>query len=186
MFRFEITSNGSEIQRMLQNARREHPRAAATALNRVASSVRSVAVKSISADMGIKQKMIRSATQIRKATPGNALTAVIEARGKGIPVILLKPSPKKVIRPQPGEGVTYQKSKGSRTLISGAFIGRRKSTGKLAVWKRSGRRQGFLNMQFSSSIPTFFEQIQSALRAVVSQRFPIEFRSALKFFKGKG
>jgi len=183
MFKFNVTGNADKIQKMLADAKRAHPKAAAVALNRTAATVRSVAVKSIADDLGIKQKMVRAATQIRKATPGNALTATIEARGKGIPVILLKPSPKKVIRPQPGQGISFQKGKGVRGFIAGAFIGRRRSTGKLAVWKRSGKRREFLNMQFGPSIPIIFEQIQSALRAVVSDRFPKEFRSALKFFK---
>ena len=182
MFKFQVTGNADKIQKMLADAKRAYPKAAAAALNRTASTVRSVAVKSIADDLGIKQKMVRAATQIRKASASN-LTATIEARGKGIPVILLKPSPKKVIRPQPGQGISFQKGKGVRGFIAGAFIGRRRSTGKLAVWKRSGKRREFLNMQFGPSIPTIFEQIQSALRAVVSDRFLKEFRSALKFFK---
>jgi len=47
MFSFKVTSNADKIQKLLADAKQEHPRAAAAALNRTAATVRSVAVKTI-------------------------------------------------------------------------------------------------------------------------------------------
>lgn len=188
MFSFKVEGKTDEVKQMLKDAKWEHPKAAAAALNRTANTIRSRAVKSIAGDLGIKQKMVSPAVKTERATAAK-VAAVINATGKGISAILLKPDPKKLIRPQPGKGVSFQVSEGRRKFVQGAFIARmhkRFGNMKLGVWQRKGKERQPVRMIKGPSIPGVFESIQKQLRVVFSERFPIEFRSALKFYSLKG
>ncbi len=178
-FKIGIKTNGPEITAMLKKATRDNPRAAARALNRTANTVRSHAVKSITADIGIKQKVVRQGLfKILRAT-FSRLRAAIPAKGKRIPAIELKPQPKRVIRPQPGEGVSFL-FRGRRVLARGSFIGRMR--GQLAVLRRASSDRRDLRYVGGPSIGSVLlsRKIQRVLRAVFSDRFPKEFSQALR------
>ena len=184
MFNLKIQSNSGEVERMLKDAKREHPQAAAAALNRTAITVRSRAIKFISTEMELKQKFIRGAFKIKRAT-ATKITASIDVTGnKGIQAIFLQPSLSTVIRPQPGKGISFQKSKSVRAFIPGGFVAKGKG-GHIGIFQREGTGRLPIELQRGPSIPALFRDRHTAMRAVVTERFPIEFRSALKFFKGK-
>ena len=176
--RFGIKSNSSQIAKLLRKAARDNPRAAALALNRTANTVRSAAVKSIAADIGVKQKIVRKGLfKIKRATVSR-LTAEIPATGKRIPVIDLSAR-------QTGQGVTYQHGRQRETII-GAFIARMRS-GHTGVFKRRGTTRLPIDERFGPSIGFVLlnRQIQRTLRTVVSDRFPKEFHRAVTFLRRK-
>ena len=163
---------------MLKKAARDNPRAAALALNRTANTVRSTAVKSIAADMGIKQKAVRKGLfKIKRATVSR-LRAEVPGSSKRIPVIDLGAR-------QTGQGITYQHGRQRKTIL-GAFIARMRS-GHTGVFKRRGIKRLPIDERKGPSIGFVLlnRQIQRALRDVVSNRFPKEFHQAVTFLRRK-
>lgn len=153
---------------------KQFPRAAASALNRTADAVRSSAVKSISADIGVKQKAVRDAVRIQKARQGT-LEARVVATGARIPIIDLKARETK-------KGITWA-FRGARRLIPHSFIATMRS-GHKGVFKRRGRTRLSIDELFGPSIPLVFsrKRILESLKQIASDRMLKELKSALKFF----
>lgn len=176
-----LKSIGPSIESMFKKAIQDNLQASVLGLNRTAKTVQSAAVKSIAADLGVKQKDVRQAIKIKRATFSKP-EAVVEAKGKRIAAIDLKPKPKKVTRPQRGPGVSFMFGK-RRVLVPGAFIARVR--GKLGVWQRKGKDRWPSRHIRGPSIGWWFarKHIQRALGAVMRDRFPKEVTQALNFLR---
>lgn len=187
MFTFEIKGNISELPRSIRELR-EFPAAASAAANRTVTAIRRAAIKSIAAELGLKQKGISDVLTIQKATRSK-LEAKVIATGKGIPAIFLKPKPSRIIRPQPGIGVSF-KVGSARHLVVGGFIAMmHKHLGikRLGVWVRTTEDRFPVKYIRGPSIPEVFaeERIQKSLINLVDERLPKELDQALKFFMGR-
>jgi len=149
-------------------------RAAATALNRTADGARSVAVKDIASDLGVRQKSVRDAVGLNRAIPSR-LEARIVARGKRIPLSDFAAA-------QTKKGVTYR-MRGLRKLLPNAFIARMKS-GHRGVFKRRGKERLSIDERFGPSIPLIFtrKKIQQAIRAVVDERLVRELIHQFEYY----
>jgi hypothetical protein len=153
------------------------PLAASRAINKTSQSTRSTAVKLIANDMGIKQKDIRSSITLLKATRIK-LQAVVQARGKRLPIIKLDPHAL-----QNNVGVTYKGQDGQRKQIAGAFIAAMK-TGHRGVYKRAPGVKRLPIMELHGpSIPHVFCQakITQALEETVNTRWPVNFQHEVQF-----
>ena len=184
--------NKEAFDAFIRDARqlKEFSRAAPAALNRTATSKRSQAVKLVAADLGIKQATVRERMNIRRAT-GSNLESAVQASGKRIPIIELKPTPSTVIRPQPGKGVRYfNPFKGGRRLIPGSFIAQMRS-GHVGVFKRLGgalmksKKKESIKELFGGAIPMVLlaRRYRETLLGDVPEKLLVELSSALKFFK---
>jgi len=152
---------------------RRVPNAASAALNRVAASARASAAKTIASDIGIKQSVVRDSVVIHKAT-STTVEAQIVATGKRIPIIDMGAR-------QTARGVTYKSGAGRKT-VPGAFIARvGQHTG---VFKRFGRRRLPIGELFGPSLVLVFKKsaVQTAMRAVIRTRMPVEMESAARHF----
>lgn len=150
------------------------PRVVVAALNRVATSTRTAAVRAISADLGAKQVMIRDALVVNRANRSN-MEAQLVAKGQRIPISELGAR-------ETQRGVTYRAG-GRRALIPGAFIARLFS-GAAGVAKRRGNRRLPIAELFGPSIPLVFvhPKAQAAVRETILKRIPIEMEAAARFF----
>jgi len=178
------------------------PNATVAALNRVAASTRASAAKGIGADLGAKQAAVRTAVAVRKAG-SNTMEAQVVATGKRIPLIAFAKNVAgqymaQLIAAQArgargigakggrGGGVSYSLG-GKQNRIAGTFIARM-PTGHVGIFKRAGRARLKIHELFGPSIPLVFakDKVQTAVRAVIKARMPIEMAAAAKFFGGKG
>jgi len=171
-----------EVERMLGAAAHQvMPRATTSALNKVARSAQSLAVKVIAKDIGITQKTVREHLVIHKANFRNLFSSVEPRSGKRVPLTRLKPR-------QTRKGVTYR-SRGKRKLVPGAFIATMPSGGRIVV-KRRGRARLPIDEPKGVSINHVFikERIHRALLQVAKERwnkvFPQEVRHFLRKYKG--
>jgi len=150
------------------------PRIVVAALNRVATSTRTAAVRAISADLGAKQGMIRDALVVNRANRSN-MEAELVAKGQRIPISELGAR-------ETQRGVTYR-ARGRRALIPGAFIARLFS-GTAGVAKRRGKRRLPIAELFGPSIPLVFvhPKAQAAVRETILKRVSIEMETSARFF----
>jgi len=117
-----------EVRRMLAGMPKAWPRVASNAINKTARTVRSKIVKRISSETGVKQKAIREATQIFRASR-KSLLARVSVEDKAISLIDMGAR-------QTKKGVSYRAGEGKRVLIRHAFIA--KVRGKKGVYRRTG------------------------------------------------
>ncbi len=145
----DIRADIREVERMLGNLAREVlPKAATRAVNKTLRPVQSAAVKTIAKDIGVKQKFVRQATKVKRASFAN-LSGFVEASGKRLPIIQIDPKAK-----QDATGVSY-KSHGGRQHIPHAFVARMKS-GHEGVFKRLGKARLPITELRGPSIPKVF------------------------------
>ena len=183
-----------EVERMLGAAAHQvMPRATTSALNKVARSAQSLAVKMIARDIGITQKTAREHLAIHKANFRNLFSSIEARSGKRISLTRLKPR-------QTRKGVTYR-SQQKRKLVPGAFIATMPSGGRIVV-KRIGDkvvmskgshvgelRQPLVKLRAISIKHGFIqERINRALLKVAKERwnkvFPQEVQHFLRKYKG--
>lgn len=127
--RIDVKAEVEAAQKNLDDLqKRQVRRAAARALNRTASQVKTRAVRDIAKITGLTQKDVRPSFSVWKAHK-NALVANVRARGRAIPLERFK------ARPTQG-GVAYRLF-GDRHFITSAFI---RKDGKPGIWKRIPNR----------------------------------------------
>lgn len=107
--------NLPRLQRKLSLAEHEvFPKASARAVNTTARTVRSEMVKAVAKRMGVKQKVVRDGTTLKRARSGGDPSAVITIRGKPLNLIRFRAR-------QTKKGVSAAPW-GKRQLFRGAFI----------------------------------------------------------------
>jgi hypothetical protein len=153
------------------------PLATSRAINKTSQAAKSAAVKLIAKDMGIKQKDVRTSITLLKASRIK-LQAVVQARGKRLPIIKLDPH-----ATQSNIGVTYKAQNGQRKQIAGAFIATMK-TGHRGVYKRvpGAKRLPIMELH-GPSIPHVFCQakITQSLEETVNTRWSVIFEHEIQF-----
>lgn len=165
---------GGTLSQAFKKIEQAHEKAAIRALNRTAASVRTASVRAMARDLGVPQKPVRDATTIRRAAPGRNFAEVV-AKGKRIPLRDFKAR-------QTRKGVSYRIGQ-ARKLILGGFIARMAS-GHVGVFTRAGRERLPIQEKFGPSIPRVFSRrrIYAAMRTVMKDKLPKEFKSALAFY----
>ena len=179
--KFSVKSTVAKTRRALTRyERRALPKAEQQALNRTTKSARSVAVKIMGKELGLKQKNARAGTKIISAKPGR-LVAGIEGRGRPINVIRTmtpaqisswRNSPK---RPRPPLRAKPWKVK--RVFRERVFIGNMGRT----VFIRTGKARGAIRGLYGPSIANELirKDVVAAVERRVGERFPVELRRAL-------
>lgn len=174
MFDFKIKGNPAWLRNVARDVKSDYQRAGARALNRTADGARSVAQKSIAADLAIKQKAVGDALKIRRATPAK-LEAAVVATGRRIPLSGFGAR-------QTKKGVSYAIGP-IRKLLASAFMAKMKS-GHLGVFKRRGKARLKIDERYGPSIEHVFvkRKIMEAMRAVVEERLEREMQHQLEFY----
>lgn len=152
-------------------------KATTRALNRTADQVRTVAVKRIAGELGIKQKIVRDGIRVIRAK-SRTLTAIVVATGRPLGLIHFRAR-------QTAAGVVVTLG-GKRKLYKGAFIGVMPG-GHRGVFRRSTDKRLPIRELWGLSIPGTMGQkhIYSALERTVSIRWPINFAADLKFYTNR-
>ena len=174
-------------QRLTQIEKDSLPKAVPRALNRVAASVRTQAVREVAPRMGVKQKVVRESMQIKRATRSKPAAVV---RGFGRPLELHYFQPR-----QTKQGVTA-KAWGKRKLYRGTFIawigdGRGGPSvggyGRYRPMKRRANSRLPIDKLYGPAVPWVMAEraVMRALRKKVRERLPIELRTALNFYTRK-
>lgn len=157
--------------------------AAASALNRVAMQARTQASRTIARRYGLPTGAIRKSLVISGRANRLQLTAYLKAEGVNLPLIVFKAR-------QTRQGVTV-KVGSRRTLVKSAFIATMKS-GHRGVYSRgryapsgfapSNKRLPITEL-VGVGVPTAFRnvEVQSALRALIEEKFPDVMRREVVF-----
>lgn len=150
------------------------------ALNRGIASGRTVMVREMAGDTGLKSKDIRDALVMIEASQARP-QASLAARLKRIPLIKFNAK-----GPVPsygrGRGVTYR-LRGSRGRIENAFIATMKS-GHAGVFRRKGKaRLGIIEL-FGPSLGQVFRKFRPLGLARAQEMFEKNFDHELGFVKG--
>lgn len=142
----------------LRRLRDKYPVAVARALNRATASARTVMVRGMAADMGLKQAVIRKDIVTTEASAGRLFTRLAVS---GAPIPLIHFSAK---GPYPsrgrGRGVSYRLP-GSKGRIADAFIAQMAS-GHRGVFRRVGRARLPIVELHGPSLPKVFEKVSPA------------------------
>jgi hypothetical protein len=150
-------------------------RAHVRAVNRVAVSMRAVAVRETAKDLGARQKGIRETLKIKNATFESPV-AELRARSPRFPIIDFRAR-------QTRKGVTWTSGLGRR-LIPRAFIARMKS-GYVGVFKRTQKTKTPILELRAVSVSRVLKKSLPAMREVWAQRIPVEFKAAMKFYSSR-
>jgi hypothetical protein len=170
------------VLQFLQAMQHQHlPVATFRALNKTATSAKSVAVKLVAAQMGIAQKEVRPSIALQKAQL-RMLDAVLSAtRNKRLPLIKIDGK-----ATQGPSGVTYRGPGNIRRNIPHAFLALMPS-GHRGIFKRLGKARLPILELSGPSIYYVFKQplVQNALEKVVKERWPVCFEQELHFLRRK-
>jgi len=160
------------LSRDLKRVHRKHVEPAArAALNRTGGSVRSVAVKEVARESGIKQKDVRGAVKLDKARKGGPLRAEIQGRGRPLNLI-------RFAARQLKKGVSAKPWNKKRVYGRGAFIDNDGRT----VFKRTGAGRLPIRGMYGASIATELvrDAVAAAVRKQFGERWPVEFKRAFE------
>jgi hypothetical protein len=124
----------SQVKLGLEALGKEAPRASMRAINRTLQSVQTQSVRSIAADLGVIQRVVRETMRIYRATT-TSLRGSLQATGKRIALIDFRAKGKEPSRGR-GGGVTYR-MQGQAKTVKGAFIATMRS-GHRGVFFRKG------------------------------------------------
>lgn len=177
-FSFEITAGGKKALASLQGLTEDLQgpliRAQVRGLNRVAKAAKTLAVREVAKNMGIRSKRVNEDMKVIPARP-QKLEAKVRVKGNRIPLIEFKAR-------ENTRGVTAM-SKGKKKFFPGAFISRMKS-GHVGVFKRFNLMRLPIVELRGPSIPLVFgrKTIQSALSKIVFERLDREIKTAFDFF----
>lgn len=163
--------------RALKDKRGRVLQAAVRSLNRTADQVRSAGVKSISAELGIKQKTVRDGLRVVRARRAT-LTSIVIGTGKQIGLINFRARQTKA-------GVVVILG-GKKKLFKGAFIGIMPG-GHRGVFRRRTSRRLPIREMWGPGIPGTMAQdhIYKALENIARTRWPINFEADLKYYLNK-
>lgn len=177
----ELAKDLGELERLA------FPRAAARALNKTATTVRSDAVKLIAKRMGLKQKDVRDGTDVKKAR-ANRLEAQITFRGRAFNLIRFKAR-------QTAKGVSAAPF-GRRRIYRSSFIATMPGGGTIVARRvrRGGGLVGRLPIQalFGPSIVVVatqeevLRQLERRARELLPERLERQLTYELDRLKAKG
>ena len=168
MIQISLKAEFDNALRSLAGLEKQVEVAAQQAINRVAATAKSIAVKSISSETGIQQKLVRDRIAIFKASR-SALSAVVSA-------FKYAPNLIRYQAKQTKAGVSA-KAWNQRKVYRGTFIGNKGRT----VFKRVGKARLPIKAVYGPSIPQTFIKARTteAMIQAVQTRWPTEFDAAL-------
>ncbi len=174
----QIKQDVRDVERMLKGLGRTADKVITRALNRTIKPVESAAVKSLSKDMRLTQKVVRKSFHINRANFATR-KAQINVFGKRVPLIDYGAR-------QTKKGVTYKAPKGGRGLVAGGFLSTMRS-GHKGVFKRAGKGRLPIQQLYGPSVPYVFlkRHIQRAMDSVAKERWDKEVRTAMKYYVSK-
>lgn len=179
---FDILVRKGTVEQAFRKLGTAAEKALVTSLNRTAVGAATAAVRAVSSNLRSTQKNVRAAISTSDARPERLESRVI-ARSKRIPLFDLRPSPSTPEAKKPRRGVSYL-SRSGRKRIAGSFIARMKS-GHVGVFKRAkdAKRLPIVEL-FGPSIALVFtrDDVQAAMRKVVTERLPRELKRNFLFF----
>lgn len=152
------------------------------ALNRSINSGRTLMVREMAGNTGLKSKDIRDALVMREAT-ANHPEASLGASIKRIPLINFRAKGPVPSRGR-GRGVTYRLA-GSKGRIENAFIATMKS-GHAGVFRRAGKARLGIFELYGPSLGQVFKKFRPAGLARAQEVFQKNFDHELDFVKGAG
>ena len=168
---FSFDFDDSEVRRMIYDV--EHnivPKATVRALNKVAQQARSAVIKEVSLITGLKQKLVRQNVGLARANRNN-FTAVIQARGKPVPLINFGARQLK-------KGVSA-KVGAQRKVYKSAFI-KEMPGGHRGVFVRRSKNRLPIREMYGPSVPSGFinERSISAMDNIVQTKLAKIFEHA--------
>lgn len=183
MLSLNVTADVREVERMLSRlGRKEVPAAAAAALNKVGATVRSRAVKSISAQTKVKQKLVRQEVKVVWKANRRDLRTIVRASRRGINLIEFVTPSKRIWGAFHRRKGVVANAWGQRKTYKGTFIGYGPRSGKNVVYVRTGKARNRLQHVRGPSIPKAFlnDVTQTVMLQVGRERWGIEFDRALQ------
>lgn len=166
-----------ETRQAFRKLKTNAPKAVMRALNRTMENVQTVAVRSVAADLGLRQADIREALEIQRATPANLRVRLI-ARGARIPLIAFGARGPEPSRGK-GSGVTYRLP-GGRGRVPTGFIATMRS-GHRGVFKRIARaRLPIVELKGPSVVQSFTKQL-AAMQARAAEQLPKNLEHEVQF-----
>lgn len=169
MLKVDVQMDMASLTRALNAIERDAIRPAAVqALNRVARTVKSRAVKAISAETGMKQASIRDLIAIRQATKLGLIAEVSASRHA--------PNLIHYSARQTKRGVSASAWR-KRKVYKGTFIANKGRT----VFRRVGKGRLPIKPVFGPSLPRTFinKTTHAVMTRTINERFPVEFNAAL-------
>ena len=163
----KIELDATPILRLLKDIPQDViPLATSRALNKTAQAVQTVAIKAISADIGVKQSVIRPTLRLDKAHRNRLSARVNVIDVKRFSLMMIDPRAK-----QTAQGVSYR-GQGGRRLIAHAFIATMKS-GHRGIFKRLGKARLPIRELEGVSVYTVFLKppIQAAMQMQACNRW---------------
>ena len=173
------------LQRALQQLGTDAERAVVRALNKTLTSVATVAVRGLSREAGLTQKVIRSAVALTRAAEGRP-QAIMQVTGRRIPLIAFGARGPEPSRGR-GPGVTARVPGGGTALYRSAFIATMRS-GHRGVFKRApGARRLPIREQFGPSLKEIFlrANLYAACVARAEEALPPNLRHEVEFLLGQ-
>ncbi len=170
-----------ELDTLLKEFPGRATRAMVRALNRAIASGRTLMVRDIAGDTGLKSTVVRKAMVMREATASNP-EARLAASLKRIPLIDFGASGAYPSRGK-GRGVSYR-LRGSRGRLPNAFITMR--GGHKGVFARVGKARMPIQERFGPSIGHVFGKYRPAGIARIRQVFRDRFRHEMGFAASQG
>ena len=175
-FTIDVEADVEEAKRFLTRTQRKVvPKAAARALNRTLTNVRTVSRRKVAKGMGQKQKAIKGQFKMIKASR-NRLIGLLRTTGNPIPLIEFK-SPKQFKK---GVKVTFA---GERQLMENAFIATMPS-GRTGIFRRQTKKRLPIRELFGPSVPAWFatREVNKAMEDTANENWPQNFARDLDFF----
>lgn len=182
MARIVLNFNDAEVTQNIRRLQTQFPRAVVRSLNRAAVSARTLLVKNIAADTGLRSGDIRNEIKIQNATEANPMVTVSVA-GKRIPLIKFNARGPEPSRGR-GRGVTARLPGGAGRYPH-AFIATVGTGRHRGVFQRRTRARLPIRELYGPSLPHVFgkfipeaikrgeealvKNIQSELRFALSQ-----------------
>lgn len=184
----KITSSVSEqlqqVSKSLKRIESGVPRALSASLNRAATGVRTEGVRKVRQTYTIKYGGLKNEIKISKANP-KRMQALLQARGRNLPLIRFNTTPSKPPRKQP-KVLKGRVKKGGYKKLPGAFAA---SLGKFqhGVFMRSGPdRRAPVQELYGPSVPAMLgekgviEHMRQEAERRMKERFDHEMNRALE------
>ena len=175
-FSVRIQHDAREVEKMLRGLKNGANKVLVRAINKTATPVKRVALRSMAKDLRLTQKSVAKSVKLDRAT-WRLKRATITVTGRRIPIIDFGAR-------QVKKGVTYKGRGGGRKLIPGAYIATMESKG---VFKRIGRERG-PNRELLGPSPQYVfvrHHIRKAMDAKASTEWDKHIRHELKYFLSK-
>lgn len=154
------------------------PVATARALNKTATSAKSVAVKTMAQQIGIAQKAIRPFVQLQKAHRMCLDAILFVAKDKRLPLIQMDPRAQ-----QNRTGITYRGSGGARRSIPHAFMATMPSGHRGIYARKPGAARLPIRELLGPSLYYVFKQpaVQTAIEKVVKERWSVVCEQEIRY-----